>query len=81
MDRELISSESIHGDKWVARLRREHERHAGLPAWGHGYDKNRERDLAVEARRGRVEDPDAIAFREGQAAYEAYDEAKRNERR
>ena len=40
---DLISSESVHGDKWVARLRREHERHAGIPDWGYcpGRDASR----------------------------------------
>ena len=43
MYRDLISSETVHGDRWAARIRREHERHAGIPSYGYcpGRDKSR----------------------------------------
>lgn len=42
-----------HGDAWIARLRRDHERHAGIPALSHEPGaRELDRDRAQEARYG-----------------------------
>lgn len=43
----------VHGDAWTARLRREHERHAGIPGPSHAPGAvDLDRDRAQEARYG-----------------------------
>lgn len=46
----MSAETDIHGDAWTARLRREHERHAGIPGASHATGAEAARDAASEAR-------------------------------